>query len=283
MQNTFDHATDVPELRPIDATAASTAASGAARDDPPARRSGHMMRAAALAAMGLALVVLAWLLYATHDDLASARREVASLERAVSATAVAAAAAARAAASEVASRDDRIAELVAKSITTDDELASVVSALTVATAEKADLEQDLVAASAVVAAAGDDVVVVDALTAFQLAWRAWGVTPEHFRDIERRGIDIEGIDRAVSALGLAEDWQAWAGTNFFAAARVMGDYVRTIDDPALTEAWDEWVACPTMDACMEAGLELEGAIALTLTRTMASLRETTGAERAGGI
>jgi hypothetical protein len=256
---------------------------GAASGDPPTQRGVRRARVVGAALLGLALVVLGGMLYVTRTDLVAARTQMAALEREVSATEASAASAARTASDQAAAREDRIAELMGAVTATEDELATVVASLAAARAEAADLEGEVTDIEAVVAAVGDDVVVIDALTALQLAWWTWGVPSEDIHDIEQQGIDTEGIDAAVRGLGLAEDWEAWASTNFFVAARAMGDYVRTVDDPILTAAWDAWVACATMEACLEAAWEVDAAMTATVTRTVASLRATTGVARSGGM
>ncbi len=284
---------EAPNLHPVGDTpqGAPVRQPDEARGDPapgpgserPSRRS----RFVGYGVVVLVLVVLGAMLYTTRSGLSDARDEITSLESDIAATEAAAADAARSAADDAAALQDRIADLVGTLDTTEDELATTRTSLADAFDDTARLEQDVADLEVQIADAGaaaastrDDVAKLDALTAFELAWWTWGTSPDDFEWFEAQGIDIDQMDEAIRSLGLAANWETWAGTNFFVAVRVMGNYVDAIDDPAVTAAWDAWLDCNTMDGCGKAVVELEGALASATASTMTSLRAVAGASRA---
>lgn len=281
-----------PELHPVGTPAGAVAReSGEARGDP-GDRSGPRSRPPrphliGYAVIAVVVVLLGALVLATRSDLGQARSELTSLESELAATETAAADAAQSAAGASTAMQARISELMASVGTARDDLAATRDLLADAQDDATQLEGTVAElglqlddAEATVASTRDDVARLDALTGLDFAWWSWVTTPEDFEWFEAQGVDIAPMDEAVQSLGLAADWESWAGTNFFVAARVMGNYVDIIDDPAVTAAWDAWLGCTTMDGCGKAAVELDGALARATATTMASLRAASGTSRA---
>lgn len=283
---------EAPDLYPVGTPAAGGRESGAARGDPVDRPGPHrrprLPHVVGYGVIALVVVVLAAMLLTARSGLDEARDQLTSLESEMAATELASADAAQTAAAEAAALQARISELVAAEEAARGDLTAARVSLAESQGETTRLEAavaelglELDDAEANVSSTRDDVTRLDALAGLELAWWSWGTTPEDFEWFAAQETDIGPMDEAVRSLGLAADWETWAATNFFVAARVMGNYVDIIDDPAVTAAWDAWLGCTTMDGCAKAAVELDGALARAMTTTMASLRAASGASRAG--